>query len=299
MINKENIVAFISFLYEKKYNQAAPDDLLESWENIDDDETNIHLQGLYNHWGLDKTTSDNYESEFLNTKTKKNFSKPIMPSLPEEPSSSINRQQTNSSSQNSYTPPTNNNAEYYAYKTNTSNKKWLFALIGILILGGAGYYIWNLSQKENAAPKDVVATNSINKDIKESKPQVKPIEPAAPEQTEQDAQNARTINDLLQAESSRDFDAIYQYFDTNMQRYWDINYPTYSELYERYTHIWGITEDQEHTNVRVNKISNNTYDVLSSYSYYSLKEEKQKHLNTKTRYVFNNEGKIVQTYGLK
>ena len=64
MINKTNIVAYINFLYQKKYNRPAPEELLESWKGLNDNETAIHLTGLYNHWGLDRISSKKYEADF-------------------------------------------------------------------------------------------------------------------------------------------------------------------------------------------------------------------------------------------
>ncbi|HRP89894.1 MAG TPA: hypothetical protein PKX92_07630 [Edaphocola sp.] len=286
MINKTNIVAYINFLYQKKYNRPAPEELLESWKGLNDNETAIHLTGLYNHWGLDRISSKKYEAEFLNKG--QTGVKPIMPELP-----------STKDSKKPKTPSGHPNAPKQALpQPKSGNNGWAYFLVGLLILGGVGYYLWYLNETDIEAPLEVTATDSANLNVKVAKPEPKPIEASEPEQTEQDSKNARTINELFMAESVRSFDSIYQYFDPNMQRYWDINYPTYEELKARFEDIWSKTKNNENSNIRVNKIGNNTYDVYSTFSYFSLSDDKQKRLDNKVRFIFNNEGKIIQTYGL-
>jgi hypothetical protein len=50
MINKENIVAFIQFLYVKKNGVQAPQNLLDKWQDIPEHEILTQLDFLYDSW---------------------------------------------------------------------------------------------------------------------------------------------------------------------------------------------------------------------------------------------------------
>lgn len=295
MINRNNIVEFISFLYQKKFNQPAPQDLLDSWSGLNDNETTIHLNGLYRHWNLDAISSKNYEQEFL-SRHQGTTHTPIFPTPAPAPGNT-NYQQPgypqNPAPQQQYMQPP---PPPPAQKKGGSG--WIIGVLLAIIAAGAGYYIWNLNQKDTSAPPDVTATdNNIKKADTVQKAPV-PVQAAKPEQTEDDKKNARVIHDLLYAESGRSFDDIYKYFDPNLERYWGINYPTYDELKAEYEKTWTKTENNEHSNVRINKVSDNTYDVMSTYAYFSLKDQKQKRVDSKIRFVFNKENKIIRSYGL-
>lgn len=284
MINRNNIVEYISFLYKKKFNQPAPQDLLDSWSNLNENETSIHLNGLYRHWNLDQVMSSQYEQEFLALGAK--MHNPIMPPPP--------TQQYNNQQQ--YAPPQQHQNQYYPAPKPKSKSGLVIGIFAALIIGAAAFYFWELSKKDTDAPPAVKATDSANINKQPEPEVVKPIKPAEPVQTEEDKTNARVIHDLLYAESTHDFDKIYQYFSPNLERYWAINYPTYDELRNEYNNTWSKTENNEHSNVRVNKVAEKTYDVLSTYSFYSLKDQKQKRVDSKIRFVFNNENKIIKAY---
>lgn len=285
MINRNNIAEYIKFLYEKKYNQPAPQDILESWSDLNDNETAIHLNGLYSSWNLDSITCKKYEVEFLSKGTQAPRT-PIIPKLEQ----SNNHTQPEQRSQPAPPPP--------APSQKNGGKGFLYGLITLVILAGVGYYVWSLSNKSTNAPMEVTATDSANIKVQTPETVSKPIEPKEPEQTEADKTNARVIHDLMDAEGKRNFETIYASFDPNLERYWDINFPTYDEMKARYEHTWEITENNEHQNVRVNKVADNTYDVMSTYSYYSLKDQKQKRVESKVRFVFSDNNKIIKTYGL-
>lgn len=289
MINRNNIVEYIKFLYEKKHDQPATQELLDSWSDLNDNETAIHLNGLYRHWNLDPITCKRYEEEFLNKSTQAHT--PIIPKI-------LKNQAEQQRATPQTPPPVNTYSQPPAPARKRSGRSVLYILLVLIVLGGAGYYIWELNDQSTDAPPEVTATDSANVNVQVAEPVTKPIEPAKPEETEADKKNARVIHDLMYAESSRNFESIYNSFDPNMERYWDINFPTYDEIKTRYEHTWEITENNEHQNVRVNKVAENTYDVMSTYSYYSLKDEKQKRVDSKVRFVFSDNNKVIKTYGL-
>lgn len=289
MINRNNIVEYIKFLYEKKHNQPAPQELLDSWSDLNDNETAIHLNGLYRHWNLDSITCKRYEEEFLSKG--KQIHTPIIPK--------ILKNQAEQQRAAPQVPPVNSySAPVPPPARKGGGRAVLYTLLALIVLGGAGYYVWELNRQSTDAPPEVTATDSANVNIPVAESVTKPVEAEKPEETEADKKNARVIHDLMYAESNRDFESVYNSFDPSMERYWDINFPTYDEIKTRYEHTWEITEKNEHQNVRINKVAENTYDVMSTYSYYSLKDEKQKRVDSKVRFVFSDNNKIIKTYGL-
>lgn len=67
MINEQNIVAFISTLYQKKYGEPAPADLLNKWSRLSNREIEINLHELFNHWGYSKDQAQTEINNFLAT----------------------------------------------------------------------------------------------------------------------------------------------------------------------------------------------------------------------------------------
>lgn len=293
MISRTNIVAYINFLYQKKFGQEAPPDLLDSWNGLSDSEVNIHLNGLYKHWNLDAISSKNFEQEFLG-QTRSHA--PIMPTPPPAPKIEYPTHSTPMEKQNfSNVPPEPFNAQMGTKKSGSGG--WIAAIIGLLLIGGLAYYFLEIDKQNTDVPNEVKMTDTANT-TKAPEKQAEPIQPAAPVQTEDDRTNAREIQDLLSAEQARNFDEIYRHFSPNMERYWDINYPTYDELKARYQGTWDKTQNNEHSNIKVEKVSDNTYDVSTTYAYFSIKDQKQKRINSTVRFVFDADHKIIKTYGL-
>lgn len=69
MINSKNIIEYIKFLYQKKYYKEIPPEILNSWENLKDDEIQNHLAQLYKKWNLNDISINMIEQAFLSNKT--------------------------------------------------------------------------------------------------------------------------------------------------------------------------------------------------------------------------------------
>ena len=50
MINGSNILTYIKFLYQKKYEKVAPAQLLSQWRSVPEHQIQSELQKLYAHW---------------------------------------------------------------------------------------------------------------------------------------------------------------------------------------------------------------------------------------------------------
>ncbi len=51
-INKNNIAAFITYLYKTRKNEQPPTELLSRWQSLSDDEITTQLSGLFQSWGM-------------------------------------------------------------------------------------------------------------------------------------------------------------------------------------------------------------------------------------------------------
>jgi len=280
MINDSNISEYIQFLYLQKYKTEAPQEVLNSWENIPSENINGYLQELYQHWGLSIPEAQSYESQFLNPQTNKTindrpYAQPI-------------------------TTPTNPHSIYRepAQKTNNPWKAIIVILI-LALMSVIAYLAYNLMYKPDNQQVQIIDTAT-----EQPTPQVSnesPV-PETPEQedstTDAGYEKVMTIKELFRAEEARDFNGILNTFSPYMEQYWDINYPTEEELSAAYQRTWDATKDNKNSNIQITKVNDSTYDVSSTYTYFFIKNQKQTTTTSKVRYVFDNENKIVKTYGL-
>lgn len=107
------------------------------------------------------------------------------------------------------------------------------------------------------------------------------------------------ITGLLNAEIDKDIDRVTSFFDNNMIRYWGYNYPTKQELKNIYFKAWTFVNDASYSNVNIQRVSEYTYDLYALYSYFDIRDHKEKSYSIRTRYEFNGVGKIISTYGVK
>lgn len=307
MISPHNIGAFIDFLYLKKYNTSAPKDLIEKWKSVPSSEINSQLQHLFRHWNMSQDESLQLQQQFLM----------------QESSGPVN------------VPPVTQN--YYPeipsghYSNNVRQKKganvWMIiALLAILILGGLGAY-YALRGERNQEPSrndGSILNNDTPRQASEQKPSEIKVDtsdvvtpksntdtlqntPGAGKSSETDFASVEQekedrmdrVYKLIYAEEDRDLDKILSAFDPAISQYWDLKSPTRAQLTSRYMDSWKKTDDAIHKNVRIVRISKDTYDMYATFSYYSPKDKVYKDVPVHTRYIFNNNGKIVKTYGVK
>lgn len=72
MINKENIIDYISFLYKTKHGKSIPDEILKSWKELDDTEKIRNLNSLYQQWEIDNLTIKSLEKKYFEQLKKEN-----------------------------------------------------------------------------------------------------------------------------------------------------------------------------------------------------------------------------------
>lgn len=110
-------------------------------------------------------------------------------------------------------------------------------------------------------------------------------------------QNIQTIKDFIAAEQSRDFNSIDSYFSPNMIRYWNLSYPTTEQLAKRYYHTWAVTPSSSNQIQEIDKTGDNTYDLHTQFSY-TDKRGNYRSISSVVRFVFDNNGKITECYGV-
>lgn len=110
---------------------------------------------------------------------------------------------------------------------------------------------------------------------------------------------SNVIYKFLEVEEQRDFEAIYSFFSPHFSRYYTIFNPTYTKVKNKYEYTWSITSDATNDVVNIEKINNYTYNLNTIFTFYSNKKHDYTTINSVVRFVFDERGKIVETYNLK
>ena len=107
------------------------------------------------------------------------------------------------------------------------------------------------------------------------------------------------IRKALKAEEQRNFDEIYSYYSPYMRRYWDIYYPDYKTLKKSYEYVWDFTSYSYNEVNKIVRVNTNTFDLYTQFTYFD--NNKLQSFKTKSiiRYVFDNNGKIKEIYGIE
>lgn len=315
MISSHNIAAYIQFLYRQKYDSVAPNDLIQSWQNVPAEHIPSELQRLYAHWGMTESESENLTKRFYleHASAPPHQSQAFAPPPPPPPS------QNQYSAAPPYHPP--------PIDSNRSNLKPI--LIGVLLLvalGALGYYFL---QQDGPSPKNdasIMTNAAAGRDTEdkshseELKAQLREVDSlrsevkrvkdslAASISTTQNSATAnadtreRDISNILEflyAEESKNITQVIKYFAPNVIRYWDLNNPSFDQLSKRYLHLWSKIENPKHVDIEIQNIGERTYDLTGVYTYYSIKDGAYKRVPVHTRYVMNESGKIIKTFGVK
>lgn len=260
MINKKNIANYIQFLYQEKYNKVAPIEIINSWQKLNDLEIELNLKKLYQKWELNEVSIKLFENSFLS-------------------------------------------------KKNTKAKFNLTIIILAIFLFGLG--ISFLLLKNNETPNEEIAiinqknTNStFNSPSKKEEPSTT-IQNSEKIVTKENKKNIvetselfqETIQKLINAENNRDFEKIYQCFSPNIVRYWDLKNPSHKQLKNRYEHLWKVSKNNFQKTTFVNQINSRTFVVNGNFSYFSIKENKEKQIETVTTFIFDSNGLILEVWG--
>lgn len=291
MINKDNIRAYINFLFQNKNGTPAPEEVITSWERIDEAHLLQHLQHLYQHWHLSNHEINSLENTFVKS----------------QKASALNDVSINNNAIAAPKPSSNiPNTQPSAISDEQQGKRnnyafWAF-LIGVLLAIVVFYWLVitpNKQTKDNTA----IVPNTTNSNLlpapntsSNSTIVTQQTTPSLPEQTANDKANAKTIYRLLEAEQHQNFDIIYSTLSSTLEAYMGIDYPTEDSLRYLYEGIWNERANIQYDNVVIEKIDSNSYDVTCTYRYRHLIQNTEKSQKLKTRFVFDADNKIVRSH---
>lgn len=108
----------------------------------------------------------------------------------------------------------------------------------------------------------------------------------------------KIINDFLIAEENRNMENILSFYSNETKRYWNINNPSKIEIENQYRNAWEYSNNAQNIVKNITKISNNTYILSTNFRFYDLKKQQYKSINSKVRFVFDNNNKIIETSGI-
>lgn len=115
---------------------------------------------------------------------------------------------------------------------------------------------------------------------------------------EEEIDFSEKIRGLLDAEERRDFEEISSYFSPNIKRYWNISYPTKEELYKQYSDSWDIILNASNRILEIERLNKYNYILHTDYKYTLRESKNQKSTRSEVQYKFNDDGEIVQIYGI-
>jgi hypothetical protein len=265
---------------------------------------------LYASWNLNSVDSNNYEQM---------YEAAIRATVPPIPTPPPPVAQPASYSPHQVQPHQTQQARPYVPQKKSSNT--IAILLGVLLIGGLiGFGVWWMQSNRNAqlsedvstSPTEITNTPSIadpqseqaitnldnirraneEKRIADS---IFQMNNAEENYSDADRQNIQNIHDLIAAEESQNFDAIYSYFSPSMEQYWDISYPTREELETKYYDTWQKSSDTKHFNTVIEKVGDKMYVLKGIFQYFSFKKQQTKTLPIRTFFQFDENGKIVIT----
>lgn len=311
-ITIENIGSYIQYLYQRKYSTAAPQELVERWKSVPNDQIDTQLKALYQHWSM----TDQEVVDMLNGfSLQQGFVPNPTPSRPSEyEAPPVNTYQNPYKEQPYYSNP----APQQIPSNNGNVWKIIAAILAIAIAGVGIFYFLNRNNTTSTGPNDgsilrnnvadetpaktipdQVATKPLETPKSDTSATVSDVRAPNLESTEKEIQTrTQVIKNLLSNEVDRDLNGILDKFAKNPQQYWDMKNPTSLQIRDAYMRTWSKVDDIQYKNINVKRVSKNVYDLYADYSFYSLKDDSYKKKSVQTRYEFNDNGEIIKTYGI-
>jgi serine/threonine protein kinase len=166
--------------------------------------------------------------------------------------------------------------------------KIVFGFLGIVIIASGLFYFMN-------ANNEAESTNSSTNNLQGQNPGQTEIDDPEPVPI---VDNELFLKQFLQAEDNRDFDKIYSFFAPNMKRYWSFEYPSYDKLKKEYLASWNRSQYSRNNIQQIEKINDLTFNVYIDFEFLQYNHENEKHVNSELRFVFDENGKIMEMYGI-
>ena len=170
-------------------------------------------------------------------------------------------------------------------------RKWVLPIVilSLIIFSGTVRFVL----KSNNSVVQEISVEKIENELENK--YIEPLKIAEPENSYEEEQ----IKGMLLAEDDRNFSQVIKYYDLkNLKRYWNYNNPTYDQLKSQYEKSWNYTDNSSNTIKSIIKIKEKTYDVNLDFSYFHKKDNIYKVANSDVRFVFNDNAKIIEVYGV-
>jgi hypothetical protein len=328
MINNTNIRGYINYLYLQRNGSSAPQDLLNKWAALPATDIGIQLQNLYASWGLTLDASNTYEQQYI-AAIATALPQAATTFVPQQPHV-VKPHQT--IAERPYVPPTKKSSTN-AWIVGIALIAIIACGAAWILNSNKNTTYVNQQPVEDAIPsspaivqetttepiaaaapvdEDSVAIARAKKELANNMPPTttadnntnaaednsangKAITATPNNYSDADTKNIQSVNQLLAAEEQRDFATIYNYYSPNIERYWDIEYPTRDELQTRFTKVWKKSTNPKHSNVVVQKIGDNKYIATGLYEYYHVASSTTKLVSFKNSFTFDENGKIIET----
>lgn len=107
------------------------------------------------------------------------------------------------------------------------------------------------------------------------------------------------IRGFLKAEDSQDFKRILPFFASKVHRYYEQKFPTKEALRKSYAFVQKRTLDPSNEVIDIAKRENHTYDLQTNFTFIDRRKSTRKSAKSTIRFVFDEKGKILETFQLK
>ncbi len=291
ILSRENVADYVRYISNAK-GKSLNENKIRKWEKLDDNELSKALEKLYVHLGISHADREKY----LNVFRDKQHVQVESPNekIVEAPVAPVNYQS------NPVQPvPQTQQPIYVAppQETKGRNTKW-YILGGVALLLGLGFLFKDKivgTKSENTEQVSNDGHDVENYDGSNDYPEEVTEEYSEPAQTWTADQQIRNV---VNAEDNRNFDLFWSYFSPNVRRYWDVRYPSYSKLKKMLELQWGKKSYSANFVQSIDYVSHNTYNLHTRFEYQMKKSGKQKSVYSTVRYVFDDDGKVLEVYGL-
>jgi hypothetical protein len=107
--------------------------------------------------------------------------------------------------------------------------------------------------------------------------------------------NIERIKRFLKAEDNSDWEVLSYLFSNNVERYWNLENPTFDKLYTTYQYNWNNTRYRKNEIIEIKKISENHYKVSINFYFSNNSDTNQKVKYSELLFKFDDDGFIKYT----
>lgn len=107
--------------------------------------------------------------------------------------------------------------------------------------------------------------------------------------------NVEKIRRFLKAEDNSDWEILAFLFSNKVERYWNLEYPTFDKLYSTYQFNWSNSKYRRNEILDIEKISENNYRVATNFHFSTKSDPNRKERYSELLFKFDDEGFINYT----